>query len=388
MKVSGNASGGEGGGGDAGEKKASTSNCSLFWDEEQPDDFENHPDFVAMQAAMEEYTPFEEAEAWKNQGNDRLRMARKAAHQRMKRKFQREAAELYTRAIRTGSKDPETPNSFLGICFNNRAQVNILLTNFRSALEDAEEAIKLLGGESASKKAYFRAVKAALALKDIEKARALGRTGLPLAKGDKEYSELMEEIEKVDKEVKAEEEKESEEADKSLSTAVQFAILLKQRSVKLGFPSFPDIQNKPYLDEDGLMHWPVIMIYPESGQVEFIEDFPEDSTFEPFMDMMFQDDVSAFPWDVQNEYTKSRISLYYSSSYSEVMPQDKLFKWLDGNHVGEQDRTWKKESWEKISPKATLASMLRSKDCIIPGLPTIYAVSDNDFLAKFLSGDW
>ena len=370
------------------EEEASSSKAepSLFWTE-HPDDYENHPDYVAMQAAMDELTPFEKAEDWKNQGNDKLRMGRKAVQTRMKRRFYREAVDLYTKAIDTVRSDPDTSSTcnFVGICFNNRAQVNLMLTNYRSALTDAEEAIKI---DKTNRKAYFRAVKAALELKEIDIALSLGRRGLPYAKKDKEYAELMGKVEQVEKEVKATAEKETEEAQQSLSTAIQFSLLLKQRGVKICFPSFPDIQNKPYLDAQNIMHWPVIMVYPESGQVEFIEDFPEDSAFLPFLDMMFNEDVSSFPWDVQNEYTKSKITLYYNTSYSKVMPQDVLLKWLDGNHVGEQDRTWKKESWSKIDPKTTMKEMLSSKDCIIPGLPCVYALADNDFHQKFLAGDW
>jgi tetratricopeptide (TPR) repeat protein len=368
------------------EGKASSSTPSLFWDD-APENFEEHPDYVAMHAAMEEMTPFERAEDLKNVGNENLRKGRKAAQTRMKRRFYREAVDSYTKAIDTVKKDPDTSSScnFVGICFNNRAQVNLMLTNYRSALEDAEEAIKI---DKSNRKAYFRAVKAALELKEIDVALSLGRRGLPFAKKDKDYADLMAQVERAEKEVKAEADKETEDAQQSLSTAIQFSLLLKQREVKICFPSFPDIQNKPYLDAEGIMHWPVIMVYPESGQVEFIEDFPEESPFSPFLDLMFNEDVSSFPWDVQNEYTKSKITLYYNTSYSKVMPQDTLLKWLDGNHVGEQDRTWKKESWRKIDPKTTMKKMLSEKDCVIPGLPSVYALADNSFHQKFLAGDW
>ena len=307
----------EGGGdGAPNDGAASSSACSLFWEGDQPDDFENHPDFLAMQAAMDEFTPFEEAEAWKKQGNDKVRIARKAAYPHMKRRYHREAVELYTRAIAKARLDPEaTPSEFLSTCFNNRAQVNLTLGNFRSALADAEEAAKL---DSTSKKAYFRGVKAALELRDVEKALELGKRGAPHAGDDKEYGELMRQATRMAEEVEKKARAESEAAEESLGTAVAFAGLLRDRKVKVALPSFPDIQNKPYLDEEGVMHWPVVLVYPESGQVELIEDFPENSAFRPFADMMFQEEEpTSLPWDERDEYTKSRIRFYYSSAYSE-----------------------------------------------------------------------
>ena len=78
--------------------------------------------------------------------------------------------------------------------------------------------------------------------------------------------------------------------------------------------------------------------------------------------------------------------LFYCASYKEVMPQKTLLKWLDGESVGEQERNWKKESWKRIDPQAlTLGQMLSREDCIIPALPTIYAVADNAFLHEFLN---
>ncbi|QDZ19146.1 hypothetical protein A3770_02p16640 [Chloropicon primus] len=374
-------------GGEGGDTAATNAESSLFWGAENPVDYENHPDFIAMQAAMDEFTPFEEAEAWKKQGNDKVRMARKAAYAHMKRRYYREAVELYTRAISKGQLDEETPDAFLSTCFNNRAQMNLTLTNYRSALNDAEEAVRLDG---ANLKAYFRGVRAALELKEAEKAADLGKRGLTHAKGDREYLDLMKQVDRVARDVDEERKLETQQADASLGTAVQFAILLRQREVKVGLPSFPDIQNKPYLDEGGVMHWPVIMVYPESGQIEFIEDFPEDSTFEPFLDMMFQEDASALPWDERGEYTRGSVTLYYSSSYGKVMPQNLLLEWLDGGHVGEQERTWNKEAFQRIDAgKATLASVLGREDCVIPGLPTVYALADNDFhRTKFHNGDW
>ena len=106
--------------------------------------------------------------------------------------------------------------------------------------------------------------------------------------------------------------------------------------------------------------------------------------------MMFQVGSASLPWGAKGEYVRERIALYYCSSGAEAMPQDLLLKWLDGGHVGEQGRSWKKETFQEIDAgRSTLGRVLRDEMCVIPGLPTVYALSrGNEFHGKFVSGDW
>ena len=174
-----------------------------------------------------------------------------------------------------------------------------------------------------------------------------------------------------------------------MGTVLTFTSLLEERGVKIGLPSFPDIQNKPYVDNESQIHWPVIMLYPESGQVELIEDFEETSSFRPVLDMMFNEDASPFPWDTENCYVKGNIVLYCNVDSSvKAMPRSSLLQWLDGKHVGELERDWKKESWEGVSLDTTLKSVLAKENYIVPGIPIIHVLARNSFEGKFLNGDW
>eukprot|EP00959_Pyramimonas_sp_CCMP1952_P209614 4385603-Pyramimonas_sp.AAC.1 len=93
---------------------------SLFWDS-KIDDPEN-PDLLAMEALMDELTPEERAENYKNRGNDCMKMPKN-------KYYVRNAVTYYTRALAEdcGNKILES------ICLSNRAQAHILLGECRIA---------------------------------------------------------------------------------------------------------------------------------------------------------------------------------------------------------------------------------------------------------------
>jgi len=57
------------------------------------------------------------------------------------------------------------------------------------------------------------------------------------------------------------------------------------------------------------MHWPVMFVYEEYSQVDFVEDFQEDQTIGDHLDVMFP--PNEFPdWDVYKKYTRESIEVY------------------------------------------------------------------------------
>jgi len=69
-----------------------------------------------------------------------------------------------------------------------------------------------------------------------------------------------------------------------------FLKILKERDIVLGGSLF-DVQNKepsqPYVDQINKLHWPVMFIYEEYSQVDFIQDFQEDQNLGEHLDTMF-----------------------------------------------------------------------------------------------------
>lgn len=138
---------------------------ALFWDE-LPDNPDN-PDVAAIKAIMDESTPEERAESFKvcdvgvvtltcpvrrvqillgsratlpvppslqDQGNDAL----KVGLQQKKKFYLRQAIEQYTEGLNLMCSDAKLN----AVLYSNRAHVNLLLGNYRNALEDAKAALK------------------------------------------------------------------------------------------------------------------------------------------------------------------------------------------------------------------------------------------------------
>jgi hypothetical protein len=63
---------------------------------------------------------------------------------------------------------------------------------------------------------------------------------------------------------------------------------MEKRGIKLGKASYQELTGvkKPKLDDQGVLHWPVLLLYPEVMSSDFIEDFPETDTFLPHLDVI------------------------------------------------------------------------------------------------------
>lgn len=72
----------------------------------------------------------------------------------------------------------------------------------------------------------------------------------------------------------------------ALAPSKQLAAALTLRGYKLTLPEFKVGARKPYLDADGSVHWPVLFMYPETGQQDVIEDWHEDDPVEAHLDVV------------------------------------------------------------------------------------------------------
>lgn len=103
------------------------------------------------------------------------------------KKHYSEAIEFYTKAINQGVlSDSET-----SILFSNRAHVNLLLGNYRRALTDAEEAIRLCPGNV---KAVYRAAKASMSLELLDEAKSYCEKGIKNDPSNEDLKKLLKQV--------------------------------------------------------------------------------------------------------------------------------------------------------------------------------------------------
>ncbi|ONM09319.1 Tetratricopeptide repeat (TPR)-like superfamily protein [Zea mays] len=194
------------------------------------------------------------AREYKEQGNQFVRMGRR---------HYAAAVSCYTKAIAQmeplSSLDASAAAD-ASVLFANRAHVNILLGNHRRALDDAEQAIRL---SPSSVKAYYRAVKAALALDLLTDAASFCRKGLEQDPPNEEFKKLLSE---VDSKLR-EQDRQRAKVAQAIAKAKDLAAAMGKRGVKLGKAAYQELTGvkKPVLDEQGVLHWPVLLLYPEGG---------------------------------------------------------------------------------------------------------------------------
>ncbi|NXE51526.1 TTC4 protein, partial [Casuarius casuarius] len=256
----------------------------------------------------------------------------------------RKAVVSYTEGLKKKCEDPE-----LGAMLHtNRAAAQAHLGNYRSALNDAIQARKL---KPTHLKAIIRGALCHLELKNFSEAIAWCEEGLQI---DSKEKKLMEVIAKADKYI-VERAEFFLEIHTDFSTHQQIRAMMRvdllcERNIKVvlepsneeeemsdglaemsldGFHSDSAMGAKVHLDADGNLNWPVLFLYPEHEQTDFIAAFNENTRFIDHLMVMF---AELPPWDLERKYLPDNLELYFEdeerAEMYEVNPEHTLLQVL------------------------------------------------------------
>ncbi|XP_033214607.1 DNA polymerase interacting tetratricopeptide repeat-containing, protein of 47 kDa [Belonocnema kinseyi] len=257
-----------------------------------------------LKYSAEENSPEELANNYKEDGNFNY-----------KYKKYRLAIISYTEGIRTKCKDTD----LLAQLYNNRAAANFMLENYRSCLSDCKEALKL---KPKYPKALSRAANCYFKIKDYTRCIEICDQILEEAPTDKSViklkSEAITEKKRHERDLRKQDVKEKKyekQEEKVLRVILSRKIKLDSMSGK-GIaelkdlePQVPQIaQNVVHLDGNEKLIWPVMILYPEVFQTDFIQNFHEDSTFEEQLEELFKDPP---PWDMGRKYSTKSVNVYF-----------------------------------------------------------------------------
>ncbi|OVA02283.1 Tetratricopeptide TPR-1 [Macleaya cordata] len=225
---------------------------------------------------------------------------------KMGKKHYSDAIDCYTRAINQKALN----DSDSSIVFSNRSHVNLLLGNYRRALTDAEEGIKLC---PTNVKAHYRAAKAAFSLELLTEAAEFCQRGLEQSPSNEELKKLVKQINSRISEC----ENHEAQVSKAIATAKEVASAFEDRGLRIGKAMYQELTGivKPTLDKQNILHWPVLLLYAEVMSSDFIEDFCEtDMHFVlSLASNMFSESSPPLPWDKEHAYTRDAIELYYEA---------------------------------------------------------------------------
>lgn len=283
--------------------------------EDMPSNIDDNPHLLALQSLVYDgQSPEELAKHFQKLGNEAFRTV---PHTPVSAQ---NALLCYTKALEMECKD-EALNSQL---YSNRAAVSLRIKENAKAANDCREAVKL---DKSNAKAHFRGAKASEAMGLTAQALDFCRDALKLLPGEKELREMQKRLS-----TSLAREDEGREADRNtLRTAAEEQRLadetaiaaLQRRQVQIGPPMWDvtmytrGAPPRPRLaqlegDEAGdgeAVIWPLLMLYDETSQSDFVESFDDRCALEDQLQLMFPADRPV-EWDEEGKYTWDRLVAY------------------------------------------------------------------------------
>ncbi|KAI8927767.1 hypothetical protein BC831DRAFT_451011 [Entophlyctis helioformis] len=299
------------------------------------DDVVENETLMALQSLTFDGTPEEIAENFKNQGNDAFKAGRR---------MYKDAITFYTKGLAAKGQDAKL-NSVL---YSNRAAVHLELSNFRQVLNDCARAIE---SNPTNIKAYFRSVKALYSLDRVDEGIDCCQRGLAIEPNNSSLKAELKKLQERKVVLTEMEAKRAAKEAKKLAEVSQIADAITSRGYRTFTTPADDgdddddedkIKNKaaasysaalaPALMQHPLapshkivldpatlhLKFPVLFLYPEFGQSDYIAEFDETDSFYVHFETMFTEPA---PWDPTHAYHPQGLELYFETHPSVYYPQ-------------------------------------------------------------------
>ncbi|XP_029987184.1 tetratricopeptide repeat protein 4 [Sphaeramia orbicularis] len=298
-----------------------------------PENFDpkEYPDLACIQALVhdEDRSPEEKAQSLKDEGNAYF-----------KEKNYKKAVIAYSAGLHLKCADEE-----LNIVLQtNRAAAHFYLGNMRSALNDAT-AVKKRKPDHL--KALIRGAQCCIELRSFADAVQWCDEGLKVYPADKKLLELRTTADKHKRAADRDARKAKAKEKKVLGEKEALLAAIKGRGVKLvqsskprrhssdsddedegsssalaqlnldGLSSKDATGAQVFLDEQGSLHWPVLFLYPEHQQSDFISAFCENNCFIDHLVVMFGEELP--PWDTDRKYQPQNLQLFFEDEQKESL---------------------------------------------------------------------
>ncbi|CAH8580616.1 unnamed protein product [Schistosoma turkestanicum] len=268
-----------------------------------------HPAMEALQALKyESEDPNANALSYKEEGN----------YYYKKKEFSK-AILSYTAGLQAKSSD----SKLNAILYTNRAICHFYLMNYRSCIRDCKSAVSLSPDYV---KAYVKGIEACLALSKVDEALELSSTGLNVLPSSPELLEAQYKVLKKQMELDKEAEHRSKLNCRKEDVNAAYEIL-KSRGIDVNLISkpidMPELScSKFHVDSLGKFHWPILFMYPEFGQTDFLKDVVESSTIIDCLNIIFGVNQPPPSWDPKHLYSleDNAIKVYFE--------HDKLEKFI------------------------------------------------------------
>lgn len=380
------------------------------------------PEFEALRKLAEESTPIERAETLKESGNAAFQLGKKDTHR------YRDALIFYSQALdalagfdpwgnpigppkpatdisATTASSPSSSSSSTtvgeaktvsketkleSILLSNRALVHLTMESNGAAYNDAKKAVAV---DATNSKAHYRVALAAqrnskwqIAVDHCRLALAL-----PLAAAERKATESLQLSVTASLEAQLKKDRERDarlaaEAEEERKRKSVVDAALRSRGIRVGpseynYRHYVEQAGKgsdlPRFDLNGDLLWPVLFLYPETQQSDFIAACNERSRLGDHIAEMFPPNAPYAPWDTQRRYRADNLQIYFESAGARAKKRSADTK--RATSATRVDNVVQVDGEDRarvfVNPQSTLASILsKAQYGEVPGIPVFHIV--------------
>ncbi|PAA91678.1 hypothetical protein BOX15_Mlig020912g1, partial [Macrostomum lignano] len=297
-------------------------------------------DIEALQALkFESEDPDESARSYKEEGNYHFK----------RREFQ-SAKENYTEGLKSGCKHSE----MLAVLYTNRAAADFHLKNYGSCYKDCAKAKQLKPDHY---RAHERGARALLSLERHADCAAWCDEALNRWVADPELLRLSSQARAVAEASAAKARREAAVGRRAERQLAGVAAALARRGVQIrpgtGRLEMPDDAKVEFAagdaDGNGVLRYPVLLLYPEFGQTDFLRGVDETASLAEVAATVFDPSQPPAAWNSAKAYN----------------PDSALF-YLDCSSISDSAATSKAKP-ETLDKRLTLAQVLKRPEAALTG---------------------
>jgi len=314
-------------------------------------------------------------------------------------KFYRQALKEYKKGLQYSRKGDGSDSNRLcySAILSNRAAIELKFRNYGSVVRDCKAAIKFGPNPMPHCRAHFRAASACYELGKHKEAMEFINGANDIDPGNSAVLQLQVKVEarmleqkkfKMGKERELMKQQRLDETFRKncLNNRISIGWLVNDinqfTSHSVGNMTMGGFPRPTYEAES--MQWAVMMMYPESGQSEYIQSFDLHHTFYDHLSLMFPHTVASdaefAPWDENHDYFLDCMEVYFEERYVHPFNMNKM--WTSQYSAMPEKIDYGKRLRVKVPLDKTLMQALSDPQYVVPGIPTFYVVSNRSVFYK------
>ncbi|RYE82527.1 MAG: hypothetical protein EOO65_05370, partial [Methanosarcinales archaeon] len=174
-----------------------------------------------------------------------------------------------------GVDDEDGMRRLRSICFANLAAIYLARKKYINVIDCCQQA---LTANRTNSKAIYRVIKAYIGLARPEIAIGFAKYGLDLEPTNTAFTDVMKEAEALQALQERRAEAKREEARQLVTKFDALRAAVRARHMQVGPSLYRGMRRTdamPHVDERDVIHWPVLLLYPEYNQSDFMEEVVE-----------------------------------------------------------------------------------------------------------------